>query len=218
MGQLLPCLLPYHGAVMARDFAKRAKPGRATGRGGGSPRRPKRRAATPAKRKTAAKRNPFHGPSFSAGIVLGGALVVALAYVPTLLEQHSEVDRVEQNDDPQPKPSVEFRFDERLRSQKITADSKAYVSDDPLADANIEYLIQAASFQNQDDADTLRAQLLLNGLPAATKPVTVGDKPWYRVTVGPFPSSVESGRAMTKLRELDLDAFLIKREVAGRDE
>ena len=151
------------------------------------------------------------------GAALVLMLVLAFAYAPKLLEEHPEVTNLEPVDEPQPRPTVEFRFDERLRSENITADPQAYVSDAPRADANMEYLIQAASFQNQDDADTLRAQLLLNGLPATTKPVKVGDKPWYRVTVGPFPSNLESGRAMTKLRELDLDAFLIKREVANGD-
>jgi cell division protein FtsN len=145
-------------------------------------------------------------------MVLGGAIVLLAAYAPELLQE--TVDRTLAKQRTEPKPTVEFKFDERLRTQEIHANPEAYTSaaNSKLAE-QMEYLIQAASFQHRTDADTLRAELLLSGLPAATHAVRVGDKPWYRVTVGPFPSNVESGRAMTKLRGLDLDAFLIKREI-----
>jgi len=201
---------------MAKDFANRGKPTRAAGRSGGSA--PRKKAAKPKKRAPARKpaRKPglFHGPSFSAGIVLGAGLVLLAAYAPELLQE--TMDRTTTTPPAQPKPTVEFQFDKRLRNQKIRANPENYSTGTASsADKPMEYLIQAASFQQRTDADTLRAQLLLSGLPATTNAVQVGDKPWYRVTVGPFPNNVESGRAMTKLRELDLDAFLIKREVAA---
>lgn len=173
-----------------------------------------RKPARKPPKKTSRSRSLFHGPSFSAGIVLGAAIVLLAAYAPELLQE--TVDGTLAKQSPGAKPEVKFKFDERLRTQEIRANPAAYSNDaDALSEAQMEYLIQAASFQQRADADTLRAELLLSGLPAATNAVRVGDKPWYRVTVGPFPSNVESGRAMTKLRELNLDAFLIKREVTS---
>ena len=202
---------------MAKDFANRTKPARASGRGGGAATRKKRPAATrksarkPA-RKSASTRGIFHGPSFSAGIVLGAAIVLIAAYAPELLQE--TVDHTPAKQSSEPKPAVEFKFDQRLRTQEIRANPADYGNgSQALPEAQMEYLIQAASFQQETDADMLRAQLLLAGLPATTNGVRVGDKPWFRVTVGPFPNNVESGRAMTKLRELNLDAFLIKREI-----
>ena len=193
---------------MAKDFANRTKPRRASSRGGGS--KPRKKA----KARKSASRRVFHGPSFSAGIVLGAAIVLLGAYAPEWLQETADGALAQKRDTP--KPAVEFKFDEKLRSQEIIANPDAYASAaDPSLDAQMEYLIQAASFQQRNDADTLRAELLLSGLPATTNAVRVGDKPWYRVTVGPFPSNVESGRAMTKLRELNLDAFLIKREISN---
>ena len=193
---------------MAKDFANRPKPRRASNRGGGSKTRKK------AKARKSSSRGVFHGPSFSAGIVLGAAIVLLGAYAPEWLQETADRTLAKQSDTP--KPAVQFKFDEKLRSQEIIANADAYASAaDPSVDAQMEYLIQAASFQQRNDADTLRAELLLSGLPATTNAVRVGDKPWYRVTVGPFPSNVESGRAMTKLRELNLDAFLIKREISN---
>ena len=189
---------------MAKDFANRNKPTRARTRAGGSRRPSKARKS---------KHKGFHGPSFSGGILLGAAIVVTAAYAPELLEEASG-GTIEGSSD-NAKPTVEFRFDKILRNQEVQTDPRRYVADPhaPGEEGEVEYLIQAASFQNREDADTLRAQLLLSGLPATTNPVRVGDKPWFRVTVGPFPNSTESGRALTKLRELNLDAFLMKRQV-----
>jgi len=189
---------------MAKDFANRNKPTRARTRAGGSRRPSKARKS---------KHKGFHGPSFSGGILLGAAIVVTAAYAPELLEEASGGTIVGSSDNA--KPTVEFRFDKILRNQEVQTDPRRYVADPhaPGEEGEVEYLIQAASFQNREDADTLRAQLLLSGLPATTNPVRVGDKPWFRVTVGPFPNSTESGRALTKLRELNLDAFLMKRQV-----
>ncbi len=208
---------------MAKDFANRAKPTRASTRGGGSAARKKpaarkstrksaRRPARKPARRPASRHRLVHGPSFSAGIVLGAAVVLLAAYAPELLQE--TVDRTLAKQSSDPKPAVEFEFQDRLPTEEIRANSSAYGNGQQgLPDAQMEYLLQAASFPQRADADTLRAQLLLSGLPAATNAVRVGDKPWFRVTVGPFPNQVESGRAMTTLRELNLDAFLIKREI-----
>jgi len=201
---------------MAKDFVNRENAQRASNRGGGSSARRKstQRRTSPRKstRKTRRKGSAFHGASFSAGIVLGAGIVLVAAYAPELFQD--TIDRAFTQQRAQPKQTVEFQFDERLRNQEVTANPGTYSNAaDPAPGTQLEYLIQAASFQLATDADTLRAQLLLSGLPAKTNGVTVGDKPWYRVTVGPFPNSTDSRRAMTKLRALDLDAFLIKREV-----
>jgi cell division protein FtsN len=138
--------------------------------------------------------------------------VLAGAYLPDFL-----LETVEQTvavNEPQSRQPVQFEFDQRLRRSEVRTDPNTYADDvNPTAGMTIEYLIQAASFRTRDDADSLRAQLLLIDLPARTNAVEVGDKPWYRVTVGPFLSQVEAGRAMTRLREQNLDAFLIKREL-----
>ena len=200
---------------MSKDFANR-KPGsrsrtaNSSSRGGAQ--RKRKPAAKPKAR--AHKRSPprvFHGPSFSGGIVLGALLVIAAAYVPDVFRE--EVQKTLAVKSREAHESVQFEFDERLRESEVRADPDAYAEDaGPTTSTEMEYLIQAASFQARNDAESLRAQLILINLPVRTNAVQVGDKPWYRVTVGPFLSQVEAGRAMTQLRELNLDAFLIKRE------
>jgi len=204
---------------MAKDFANRRSRSKPANRGAAT-RNPTVRAAPS---RTAAPRNRaparprsehpgqsfFHGPSFSGGVVLGALLVLAGAYLPDIFRDRvAQTLTTKQLESPEP---VQFEFDERLRTSEVHTDPDAYADDASQATPGaMEYLIQAASFRAKDDAETLRAQLLLMNLPAHTKAVQVGDKPWYRVTVGPFLSQVEAGRAMTRLRELNLDALLIK--------
>ena len=65
-------------------------------------------------------------------------------------------------------------------------------------------MIQAASFRDKLDADQLRAQLLLQDMPAVTSVTDASGSTWHRVVVGPFPRKVEANRAMTALREQNL--------------
>ena len=72
------------------------------------------------------------------------------------------------------------------------------------------YLLQAASLRESADADALRARLILLGMPAKSEKVTLASGTWYRVTVGPFVSQTEAQRAMTRLREMNLSALMLK--------
>jgi cell division protein FtsN len=69
------------------------------------------------------------------------------------------------------------------------------------------FTLQAASFRSPDDANRLRAALLLMDLPASTTSSALADGVWYRVTVGPFSSRAEAERAMTRMREQNISAI-----------
>ncbi|MCZ6710800.1 MAG: SPOR domain-containing protein [Gammaproteobacteria bacterium] len=139
-------------------------------------------------------------------------MVLAGAYLPDVFRDTVEQTLSLQHD--QPREPVRFEFGARLRDAEVNADLGAYADDaNPGTSAGMEYLIQAASFLSMDDAESLRAQLILIDLPVRTTAVQIADKPWYRVTVGPFPNQTKATRAMTRLHELNLDALLIKRVI-----
>lgn len=161
----------------------------------------------PAKRKkTNQKRTLFHGPSFSSGAIVGGAIVILAAYAPEFLSTDSASPEADGKDPIITRqPLVEFEFPKVLKEQEILADPKAYEVPEPPAETPLSfYTIQAASFRNGADAETLRADLILNDLPAQIDTRLVSDKVWFRVTVGPFPRKVEADRAMTRLRDMRL--------------
>jgi len=57
-------------------------------------------------------------------------------------------------------------------------------------EAGVNYILQAAAYTNSDDADRLKARLVLNGMEPRIEKITVGDKgTYYRVRLGPYPTS-----------------------------
>ena len=62
---------------------------------------------------------------------------------------------------------------------------------DPAAEP-ASFSIQAASFRNEDEADRLRASLLLKNIPATVDRSVVSGATWYRVRVGPFENLREA--------------------------
>lgn len=78
---------------------------------------------------------------------------------------------------------------------------------EPPASAPEIFTLQAASFRSANDANRLRAELLLMDIPASTSSSSLADGVWYRVTVGPFTNKAEAERAMTRLREQKITAI-----------
>ncbi len=180
---------------MPKDFAGRGKP-------------------KPRKRKTNRRASPkqrvlFHGPSFTSGALVGAAIVILAAYGPELLDrQVSSEPETERS--AQESPAIRFEFDAMLKESEVQADPEPYAVPEALRpEAEGEFTIQAASFRALDDAETLRANLLLQNLPAQTVASDATGSRWYRVVVGPFGRRVEADRAMTRLREQGLSAIWI---------
>lgn len=66
------------------------------------------------------------------------------------------------------------------------------------------WVIQVASFTRVADADRLRAELILNGLPTSSiSTVNLGDKTYHRVVVGPFDKRSDLNKAQDRLAALN---------------
>lgn len=86
-----------------------------------------------------------------------------------------------------------------LASAQRSAPPKPAASETP---SRQEYLLRTTSFDSRDEADALRARLILAGLAVAVK-VVEGDGPEgtsHRVVVGPFPSQLAMRETRTALR------------------
>lgn len=79
------------------------------------------------------------------------------------------------------------------------------------ADAGVNYILQAAAFTSSEDADRLKAKLVLNGMEPHIEKITVGDKgTYYRVRLGPYSSLDTLDAANTKLSGFGIKALRIK--------
>ncbi|MDN3650636.1 SPOR domain-containing protein [Reinekea marina] len=87
-------------------------------------------------------------------------------------------------------------------SATATNTTQSTTSEPPKAKS---WIIQVASFSRVDDADRLRAELILNGLPSSSiNTVNLGDKGTYhRVVVGPFDNRSALNKAQDRLAALN---------------
>ncbi|CAM3758109.1 SPOR domain-containing protein [Parendozoicomonas haliclonae] len=104
---------------------------------------------------------------------------------------------------PKPKPE----------SKPATQPSKpAVVERTPKPAAQGQYLLQAGSFRSSQDADRLRAQLIITGHEARVETVTVrGKETWHRVQLGPFSDEASAESVRQQLAGQGLETMLLKK-------
>ncbi|MEH6470147.1 MAG: SPOR domain-containing protein [Halopseudomonas sp.] len=120
---------------------------------------------------------------------------------------------------PKPQPKATAKADDGYKfykllpeSEVIPAEVEAYKSTPKSAADYSRYLLQAGSFRRARDADSLRAKLLLTGMPNATtsKVVSANGSVWYRVRVGPFASRSKLNKAQDQLVRMNLQPMEVK--------
>ena len=150
------------------------------------------------------------------GILLGVLVstLVQLAKVPEddmekAAQQTSEPDVLEEHSQ---KPR--FNFYTLLKETEVMVpegtDTERTMRE---AEANTVFLLQAGSFKNSKDADSLRASLLLMNLTANIETFKANNREiWYRVLVGPFENNSQVASAKSKLAANNIESLLLKRK------
>ena len=72
------------------------------------------------------------------------------------------------------------------------------------------YVLQAGSFSAYADADRRRAQLALHGIESQIQRVTIDDKTYHRVRIGPISDLDELNVLRSRLREAQIDVLRIR--------
>ncbi|MCP4598857.1 SPOR domain-containing protein [Neptuniibacter sp.] len=106
-----------------------------------------------------------------------------------------------------------FEFYEMLEKSEVKApEVEAYKSTPKDAKTQHKYLLQAGSFKIKADAERMRAQLILLGLPNVhTDTSTSKDgTTWYRVRIGPFDNRSRLSKAYDKLVQQNIQPLRIK--------
>jgi cell division protein FtsN len=157
--------------------------------------------------------------SFGAGIALGIAFTLAGALLPEWWRSAAaQTATPEPNVVADPAPVTRFEFFDKLPGESVAAHERAETDHRPdtTNDAPREFLLQAGSFTNADDAQRLRSSLSSLGLNCETAAVTLSSGVVrHRVLVGPFASAAETQRAMTRLRDQNIDALVLARRPAA---
>jgi cell division protein FtsN len=72
------------------------------------------------------------------------------------------------------------------------------------------YVLQAGSFTEYADADRRRAQLALQGIESTIQRVTIDNKTYHRVRIGPIDDLDRLNVLRTRLRQADIDVLRIR--------
>lgn len=79
------------------------------------------------------------------------------------------------------------------------------------AAASLQYILQVNSYQNPDEADARRAEILLAGLPADVRQSKIADGTlWFRVVSGPFANRAEAINAQRLLQDSGIDSLVVE--------
>lgn len=114
---------------------------------------------------------------------------------------------------PEPKKS-RFDFYEMLPNFEVVVPEE-----DPNVAVDIEpkavsqpgiYILQAGSFTAYTDADRRRAELALQGIPSKIQRVSIDDKTYHRVRIGPIQDLDELNLLRSRLRAAKIDVLRIK--------
>ena len=164
----------------------------------------------------------FSASSFGAGLVVGMAVALISVYLlqdPGTSDSTSAGgDGAATEDGGGEEGAARYEFFETLPAAEVSTDTEPYETLTPGGYVRPStYLVQAGSFQQQDDANRLRARLMLTGMTSDISVNTQDDEGevWHRVVLGPFGSKGDAEQAMASLRQQDLSPILLTAPPAG---
>lgn len=109
------------------------------------------------------------------------------------------------------KSNEHYEFYEMLRESEVdTSNAGTYKSTPKTEKLKKRYILQAGSFRNAQDAEQMRAKLIIQGLPNVhTRKVTNSDGSlWHQVLAGPFDNRLQLNKAQDKLVRMNIDPLL----------
>ncbi|MGN2485934.1 SPOR domain-containing protein [Acinetobacter calcoaceticus] len=94
------------------------------------------------------------------------------------------------------------------------ASESARIDTNPSATAPQQptYILQVRSYNDPDQADARRAEIILNGLSADVVKSTENGQIWYRVISGPYDTQDAALAAQQTLQHSGIDSIVIKRK------
>lgn len=184
----------------------------------------------PAPKSNASKKT---GSPMLAGIVIGMFIGLAIALAVAVFIKGSPSPFVER---PQTQPSSKeslpagtatptatisektkspekprFDFYTILPGTEEPVTEKDIKQQDAASNTKSQYFLQAGAFQNEADADNLKAKLALMGVEASIQTANLPDKGvWHRVRIGPYSNVDDLNRVRNNLSQNGVTASLVK--------
>ena len=121
---------------------------------------------------------------------------------------------------PRPEPEVaepveeRFQFYDMLPSFEVVIpeedlEARPDIASDPVSQPG-PYVLQAGSFSSNEDADRMKARLALLGIVSRIQKVSIDDKTFHRVRVGPVEDLDTLNRMRGQLRDARIEVMVIR--------
>jgi len=138
----------------------------------------------------------------------GGAVAVVKKAAKPLTEKTQKAAKEPEKD------KVEFTFYNDLPNSEIIIPEEDLEArrDTPAKEVQAPgaYILQAGSFTSHKDADSMKAKLALMGLVAQIQKVSVDNRSYHRVRIGPITSLTELNRNRAQLQDAGIQSMLIR--------
>jgi cell division protein FtsN len=143
-------------------------------------------------------------------------VTVASAPAPQPASMQSALDDNDESAaaEPEERKEPRFTFYDRLPNfEVIIPEQEPDVEVDAAPQAVLEpglYVLQAGSFSAYNDADRRRAELALHGIESQIQRVTIDDKTYHRVRIGPTSDLNKLNMLRSRLRTAKIDVLRIR--------
>lgn len=107
----------------------------------------------------------------------------------------------------------DYDFYKLLEEQKVVVPKVESYKSTPKEDVNYLYRLQVASFRSKEDAESLRASLILEGMQAYIQSTEVKGSTWHRIFVGPFDNRSNMNKVQDKLAARGISPLEFKESV-----
>ena len=111
-------------------------------------------------------------------------------------------------------PEPRFDFYKMLPNYEVViVEQEPNVAEDNTPQAIVEpgeYVLQAGSFSSFDDADRRRAELALHGIESSIQRVSIDNRRYHRVWIGPTKDLDQLNTLRTRLRQANIDVLRIR--------
>lgn len=164
-------------------------------------------------------------------MMFGLAIGLSVAFAIYMKDRNPQIDArpvaqesasmsADMNEEPPPpvpaEATAERRFDfyDMLPNfEVVIPENEADVRPDTKAAQVVKpgiYVLQAGSFTEYADADRRRAQLALQGIESRIQKITIDDKAYHRVRIGPLDDLDELNNIRSRLHQANIDVLRIR--------
>jgi cell division protein FtsN len=182
--------------------------------------RTKRRTRRPGRRMADGRGGTPGWVTLIAGLVIGGAAVwtwfflrQTLEAVPATTAPAKPAARTKAPGSTEP-PERRYGFYDMLPNFEVVVpeedrDVRRDITPAPLEVPGV-YVLQAGSYSSFSEADRVKAQLALLGIQSQIQKISVDDRQYHRVRIGPIEDLAELNRVRKRLRDSRIDVLVIR--------